>query len=285
MTVLHTVAHAKLNLTLDVLGTRPDGYHDLRSVMQEIDLEDEITLTLDTAQPWQMICGAGDVPCDDTNLCIKAAQLFFRETGLEPNGLTVSVEKRIPVQAGMGGGSADGAAVLRLLWKHYRHPFSIDRLYALGEMVGSDVPFCLHGAAALAEEKGQVLSDVPSLRGCCIVVCKPDFPISTPALFRAIDREPLGVHPDSDAMIAALRDGDWKRAAALLGNVFEPIVAREHPEVDEIRRAMLHSGAENAAMTGSGPTVFGLFADETQAKACLRSLSRQHRQVYLCHPV
>ncbi len=285
MTFLHTAAHAKLNLTLDVLGKRPDGYHDLRSVMQEIDLGDEITLTLDTGKPWQMICGAEDVPCDDTNLCIKAARLFFRETGLDPNGLTVSVEKHIPVQAGMGGGSADGAAVLRLLWEHYRHPIPAARLYDLGEMVGSDVPFCLHGAAALAEEKGQVLSDVPSLQRCCILVCKPEFPISTPELFRAIDRESVGIHPDSDAMIAALRNGDWRRAAQLLGNVFQPIVAREHPEVGEIRRAMLHSGAENAAMTGSGPTVFGLFADEAQAEGCRTSLSRQYRQVYLCHPV
>ena len=163
MTRLFTVAHAKLNLTLDVLVRRPDGYHDLEMVMQEISLGDALELELGTDQPWRMECSTGEIPCDDTNLCIKAARLFFEKTGIDCGGLTVRLTKYTPSCAGMGGGSADGAAVLRLLWEHYDHPISREELFLLAEQTGSDVPFTLLGGTALAREKGQVLTRLPKL--------------------------------------------------------------------------------------------------------------------------
>ena len=285
MTKLSAIAHAKLNLTLDVVGKRPDGYHDLRMVMQEITLGDEVTLTLETAKPWSVLSDSGEIPCDDTNLAIKAARLFFAEANIEPNGLTVEIIKRTPVCAGMGGGSADGAAVLRLLYDHYQKPISEEVLYRIAEQVGSDVPFALFGGTALAEEKGQVLTRISSMPPCYIVLCKPNFPISTPALFKAIDSEEIKIRPDTTAMLKALEQGSIEGIAAELCNVFSPAVERDHPEINEIKAVMLLFGALNACMTGSGPTVFGIFTEEEQAKAAFSALSEKYFDTYLTNPV
>lgn len=278
-------AHAKLNLTLDVVGRRPDGYHDLRMVMQEISLGDTVCLTLGTGKPWAVRSRSGEIPCDETNLAVKAAGLFFRETGLDSGGLTVTIEKRTPVCAGMGGGSADGAAVLRLLWEHYERPVSEAVLYRLGEETGSDVPFALFGGTALAEEKGQILHRLPSMPRCHIVLCKPPFPISTPALFRAIDRETISGRPDTAAMLAALELGDLAAVSRCLGNVFEPVVERDHSVLRDIRETLISYGALGASMTGSGPTMFGLFREETAARRAFAALKRRYADTFLTNPV
>ena len=159
---LSAAAHAKLNLSLDVLGRRPDGYHNLEMVMQEISLGDALELELGTGELWRMECSTGEIPCDDTNLCIKAARLFFEKTGIDCGGLTVHLTKYTPSCAGMGGGSADGAAVLRLLWEHYGHPISRDELFRLAEETGSDVPFTLLGARPLPGKRGRCSRCCPS---------------------------------------------------------------------------------------------------------------------------
>ena len=285
MTVLHGTAHAKLNLTLDVVGKRPDGYHDIRMVMQEITLGDDVTLTLGTGGPWRVCCDSGEIPCDASNLAVKAAKLFFAETGLEPNGLTVTLRKRTPVCAGMGGGSADGAAVLRLLQDHYGSPLSEHTLFALAEQTGSDVPFALFGGTALAEGKGQILTRLRPMPACKILLCKPPFPVSTPELFRAIDREQIGFRPDTSAMLRALEAGDLEAIASLLCNVFAPVVSRQHPQLEDIRRVMLDHGARNACMTGSGPTMFGLFSREDAARAAFDVLRSRYLDTFLTEPV
>lgn len=285
MTVLTAKANAKLNLTLDVVGKRPDGYHDLEMVMQEITLGDDIILTLGTGEPWAVVSESGAVPCDDSNLAVKAARLFFNETGLEPNGLTVEIRKNTPVCAGMGGGSADGAAVLKLLYQHYQKPISEQRLYELAEQVGSDVPFALFGGTALAEEKGQILSRLSSMPRCYLLLCKPSFPISTPELFRAIDNEIVNDRPDTKAMIRCIENGDLNGIAARLSNVFTSVVAKDHPEIREIIKIMVQRGALNASMTGSGPTVFGIFEDVEKAKAAFDLLVTVYPETYLAEPV
>ncbi len=282
---LSAAAHAKLNLSLDVLGRRPDGYHNLEMVMQEISLGDALELELGTGELWRMECSTGEIPCDDTNLCIKAARLFFEKTGIDCGGLTVRLTKYTPSCAGMGGGSADGAAVLRLLWEHYGHPISREELFRLAEETGSDVPFTLLGGTALAREKGQVLTVLPKLPMCHLVICKPDFPISTPALFRAIDDADIIARPDTQGMVAALKAEDLAGVAHRLSNVFAPVVAKDHPEIGEIRDVMLASGALGAEMTGSGPTVFGIFCDDTQAAACFGRLKARYHDTFLAHPV
>lgn len=280
-----TVAHAKLNLTLDVVGRRADGYHDLKMVMQEISLGDELTLTLETGEPWRMVTDSGDIPCDDRNLCIKAARLFFAATGVASNGLTVELKKRTPVCAGMGGGSADGAAVLRLLQQHYAAPLSQEKLFQIAEQVGSDVPFMLFGGTALAEGKGEILTRISPMPQCHFLLCKPPFPISTPELFRGVDSVEIITRPDTDGMLAAIARGDLYGVADKLYNVFEPVVAKEHPEISEIKTTMMEYGAKNACMTGSGPTVFGIFTEIEQAKACQQVLQHQFADTYLVHPV
>jgi 4-diphosphocytidyl-2-C-methyl-D-erythritol kinase len=285
MIKLEMVAHAKLNLTLDVVGKRPDGYHDLEMVMQEISLGDVVTLTLGTNKPWSVISQSGEIPCDDSNLAIKAARLFFEATGIDCGGLTVEIEKHTPVCAGMGGGSADGAAVLRLLSDHYGQPLSDSRLYALAEQTGSDVPFALFGGTALAQKKGQVLTRIAPMPDCYIVLCKPPFPISTPELFRAIDAEVIQVRPDTQGMLQALERGELKAVAAQLCNVFAPVVEFGHPEVRDIRETMCRMGALGACMTGSGPTVFGFFEEEEAAVACFESLSQTYAATYLVKPI
>lgn len=285
MTVLHTAAHAKLNLTLDVVGKRPDGYHDLCMVMQEISLGDELTLTLGTGEPWRVISGSEEIPSDDSNLAIKAAKLFFSESGIAPHGLTVEIQKNTPVCAGMGGGSADGAAVLRLLYEHYDRPISREALYRIAEATGSDVPFALFGGTALAREKGQVLSRLSPMPDCHILLCKPPFPVSTPALFRAIDGEVIEARPDTGAMVSALEQGSIHAIAGALCNVFEPVVAREHPEIHEIKSEMCQYGALGACMTGSGPTVFGIFTDASGAQQAYRSLKSKYSDTFLVKPV
>lgn len=285
MITLSMKANAKLNLTLDVIGKRPDGYHDLVMVMQEIALGDQVILTLHTEKPWTVISESGEIPCDDTNLAIKAARLFFEQSGLDPRGLTVEIQKNTPVCAGMGGGSADGAAVLRLLYDYYNQPFSEEVLFQIAEQVGSDVPFALFGGTALAKEKGQILTRISPMPQCEIVLCKPNFPISTPALFRAIDSEEITLRPDTDAMLCALTQGDINKVAENLYNVFSPVVEREHPEIQEIKEVLLRYGALNACMTGSGPTVFGIFTEEGKAKAAYTALSEKYSDTYMTKPV
>lgn len=285
MTVLHTVAHAKLNLTLDVVGKRSDGYHDLTMVMQEISLGDDITLTLGTKKPWKVISGSQEIPSDDSNLAIKAAKLFFSESGIDPDGLTVEIQKNTPVCAGMGGGSADGAGVLRLLYEHYGKPISREALYRIAENTGSDVPFALFGGTALAKEKGQVLSRIPPMPDCDILICKPPFPVSTPALFRAIDSEVIERRPDTKAMLAALEQGSIEEVAKALYNVFEPVVAQEHEEIHEIKSVMCRQGALAACMTGSGPTVFGIYQDHGSAENAYRMLKTLYSDTFLVKPV
>lgn len=285
MMVLKTTAHAKLNLTLDVIGMRPDGYHDLKMVMQEITLGDDITLTLNTGDGWHVTSQSGEIPYDEQNLAVKTAKLFFEAAGISVQGLTVDIQKNTPVMAGMGGGSADGAAVLRLLQTHYGNPLSENTLYRLAEKTGSDVPFALFGGTALAEEKGQVLSRLPSMPDCEIVLCKPPFPVSTPALFRAVDQENITQRPDTAAMLVALEAGRLADVAAALGNVFAPIIFREHPEMTEIRNTLLRYGALGAAMTGSGPTMFGLFSEKTAAEAAFFALKQNYTDTFLTKPV
>ena len=285
MTVLHTVAHAKLNLTLDVVGRRPDGYHDLTMVMQEITLGDEVTLTLGTGEPWKVISGSAEIPSDDSNLAIKAARLFFAESGMDPEGLTVEIRKNTPVCAGMGGGSADGAAVLKLLYEYYEKPISPEALYRIAEKTGSDVPFALFGGTALARGKGELLTRIPSMPDCDILICKPPFPVSTPALFRAMDSEVIEKRPDTKAMRKALEQGSIASVASSLYNVFEPVVARDHCEIGEIKTAMCQCGALAACMTGSGPTVFGIFVDRNDAEAAYKRLKTKYFDTYLVKPV
>ena len=285
MTTLYEGAFAKINLTLDVLGKREDGYHDLKSVMQTISVRDDIEIDIDTGKPWCLSCDKEDIPCDERNLAWKAAKVYFETIGKDPNGLEIRITKRIPSEAGMGGGSADAAAVLRALNRHYDYPLSVAALAELGGLVGSDVPFCVLGGTAMAEGRGERLRKLPDMPDCFFVVCKPDFSVSTPALYAKLDETTIGKRPDHSAMENAILAGDLLGVAQNLYNVFDPVVTAEHLELNYIKSIFNSYASVGQQMTGSGSAVFAIVTEFEHAAVICQMLKDNYPQVYIAKPV
>lgn len=285
MTTLYEGAFAKLNLTLDVLGKRPDGYHDIKSVMQAISLRDDIEIDVGTGKPWKLLCDKEDIPTDERNLAWKAAKLFFDTTGKDPQGLEIRITKRIPAEAGLGGGSADAAAVLRALNRHYGAPFSLPALAELGGQIGSDIPFCVLCGTAMAEGRGEMLRPLPNVPDCIFVVCKPDFSVSTPALYAKIDEKAIAQRPDHRAMESALLAGDLGAVAQNLCNVFDPIVTEEHLELNYIKSIFNSYGAVGYQMTGSGSAVYCIVENFEYAAVICSMLRENYPQVFIAKPI
>lgn len=278
-------AHAKLNLTLDVLAEREDGYHDLRMVMQSVSLADELTLTCG-GEGVRVSTNLRYLPRNERNLAAVAAHAFWAQTGRPPEGLEIGIVKRIPVCAGLAGGSADAAAVLRALNERAGSPLDRMGLARVGEQVGSDVPYCVLGGTALVEGRGERLTPLPPLPNCHIVICKPPFPISTPELFGQIDCKRLRRRPDTAGILAALETGDLEGVARRLYNVFEDVLSDHRgAEIAEIKQELISAGALGAAMSGTGPTVFGIFAEEQAAAACCQALRESYAETFLARPV
>lgn len=279
-------AFAKLNLTLDILGKREDGYHDLRMVMQSITLADTLTLEENQGEGLRVSANLRFLPTGEKNLAAAAALRFWEALGREPENLDIRIEKRIPVCAGMAGGSSDAAAVLRALNQRAGEPFSPRELAKIGERVGSDVPYCVLGGTALAEGRGEVLTPLAPLPRCWVVACKPDFPISTPELFAQADRVKLRRRPDTAGLVAALEAGDLGGVARRMYNVFEDVLpARLYTRVAEIKNILIQCGALGANMSGSGPTAFGLFDRLEAAQEARACLAQRYRDTFLCETV
>lgn len=285
MTTLYEGAFAKLNLTLDVLGKREDGYHDLQSVMQTISIRDDIEIDVGTGKPWKLLCSVEGIPTDETNLAWKAARIYCETMKKDPNGLEIRITKRIPSGAGMGGGSADAAAVLRALNRHYGNPLSIFALAELGAQVGSDVPFCTLCGTAMVEGRGERLRKLPDMPDCVFVVCKPDFSVSTPELYKKIDEVAIAQRPDNRAMESALVAGDLGKVAENLCNVFDPVVTAEHLELNYIKSIFNSYGAVGYQMTGSGSAVFAIMSEFEFAAVACNMLKGNYPQVFIAKPV
>lgn len=285
MTTLYEGAFAKINLTLDVLDKRPDGYHNLKSIMQTISMRDDVQIDVQTGKPWSLQCSMEGIPTDETNLAWKAAKVFFDSTGKDPNGLEIRITKRIPTQAGLGGGSADAAAVLRALNRHYDSPMSLPALAELGSFVGSDVPFCTLCGTAMVEGRGEKLRKLPDLPDCCFVVCKPDFSASTPELYKKIDEAAIAKRPDHQAVENALLAGDLGKIAENIWNVFDPMVTAEHLELNYIKSIFNSYGCICQQMTGSGSAVFGIVPDFEYAAVICNMLKENYPQVFIAKPV
>ena len=285
MTTLYEGAFAKLNLTLDVLGKRDDGYHDLKSVMQTISIRDDIEIDIGTGKPWTLECDKDDIPTDERNLAWKAAKVYLDAMGKDPNGLAIRITKRIPSQAGMGGGSADAAAVLRALNRHYGEPLSIFALAELGAQVGSDVPFCTLCGTAMVEGRGERLRKLPDMPDCVFVICKPEFSVSTPELYKKIDECTIAKHPDNQAMESAILSGDLGRVAENVWNVFDPVVTEEHLELNYIKSLCNTYGALTQQMTGSGSAVFAIMPNFEYAAVLCSMLKGNYPQVFIAKPV
>ncbi len=279
-------AYAKINLTLDVLGKRSDGYHELSMVMQSVTLADQVTIRKTTDKGISLTTNLGFLPGAEQNIAGIAARVFEKEIGFSVDGIAIDLDKHIPVCAGTAGGSSDGAAVLRGLNQLFSAGRSLDQLAKIGEKVGSDVPYCVWGCTALAEGKGEKLTWLPSLPACFIVLCKPDFSISTPDLFRRIDDVKIRFHPDTTGMLAALENGDLSAIARRLFNVFEDVLpAPRRAVIDEIKQTMINSGALGACMSGTGPTVFGIFDSPDAARRAFAELEITYKDTYLTEPV
>ena len=285
MTTLTEGAFAKINLTLDVLDRREDGYHDIRSILQTVALRDDIELLLDTGTGWHIECETAGIPLDETNLAWRAARVFFDTFGGEPDGLTIRITKRIPSGAGLGGGSADAAAVLRALNRLTGADFSRAQLEELGALVGSDVPYCVAGGTMLAEGRGERLTPVTPMPHLPVVICKPDFPISTPELFHRVDARTSRCRPDTEGICAALADGDMPKLARRMYNVFEDVLTRREGEIAAIKSRLLDGGALGAVMSGTGSAVFGLFADADSAAYAKRRLARDYAECFLTETI
>ena len=285
MTTLYEGAFAKLNLTLDVLDKRSDGYHDIKSVMQTVSIRDDIEIDIGTGKDWCLTCDQEGVPTDNRNLAWKAAELFFHTIDKDPDGLSIRITKRIPMEAGLAGGSADAAAVLRALNKHYQEPLSILALAELGAEIGSDVPFCTVCGTAMAEGRGERLRKLPDMPECFFVVCKPAFSSSTPELYRKLDASVIGRRPDHRAMESALMAGDLWKVAENLCNVFDPLVTADHLELNYIKSIFNSYGSIGQQMTGSGSAVFCIVESFEYAAVICNMLRENYPQVFICKPV
>lgn len=266
-TLLTLSANAKINLTLDILGTREDGYHEVAMIMQEISLHDtlsmgkinqgiSLTIVIEGQQ--------GTLPADESNLCWKAAALVQKEYNLQ-EGVEIHLTKRIPMAAGLAGGSADAAAVLKGMNHLFRLGMTEARLCELGARLGSDIPFCVMGGTMLATGRGEILTRLPSFPRLSVVLAKPPVGVSTAWAYKTYDAGYDGPHPDNEAMLEAIHGGDAHKAADLLCNVLEGVTETEHPVIADYKRLMMEHGAMASMMSGSGPTVFGLVREKQQA--------------------
>ena len=285
MTTLFEPAYAKINLTLDVLGLREDGFHDIKTVMQTISLRDEVEIDVGTGKPWVLKCDKEGIPCDERNLAWKAAKLFEEVTGRDLGGIEIRITKRIPSEAGLAGGSADAAAVLRALNDHFGAPLSIGALAEVGGQIGSDIPFCVIGGTCMCEGRGERLRKLPNMPECVFVVCKPDFGVSTPALYKKIDSVAIPKRPDNNAMEGALKAGDLGKVAEQVYNVFDPLVTEEHLEMNYIKSIMNSYGALAYQMSGSGSAIYAIMPDFEYAAVVCNMLKENYPNIYISMPV
>lgn len=282
MSSITVQAPAKLNLTLDVLGRRPDGYHEMKMVMQSVSLVDTLTLETGPGEGISLSTNLGFLPVDGRNLAAIAARKLSESSGADFGRLTIRLNKQVPVCAGMAGGSSDAAAVLRGLNDLMSLGLSPETLARIGGAVGSDVPYCVLGGTALAEGRGELVTPLSPLPKCWAVLAKPGFPISTPELFHRLDSLRLRCHPDTVGMLSALEESDLPGVARRLFNVFEEVLpVRRRERIEELKQALLHAGALGASMSGTGPTVFGLFDTQETAQRGYERVKSMCRDAFL----
>ncbi|WP_044641810.1 4-(cytidine 5'-diphospho)-2-C-methyl-D-erythritol kinase [Risungbinella massiliensis] len=272
-------APAKINLTLDALRKRPDGYHDLEMVMTTVDLYDRIDLTSIDGTSIQLDSSSGLVPQDERNLAYLAARILREKTGVR-KGVHIRIEKNIPVAAGLAGGSSDAAATLRGLNRLWKLGLSLEELAQIGAEIGSDVPFCVYSNTAIARGRGEVLEPIPAPPKCWVVLAKPSQGISTADVFGRLRVDQIEQHPSTSHMVDALKKQDLKAVIGSMGNVLEPVTMAMHKEVSRLKEKMHLFGASGVLMSGSGPTVFGIVPKESRAKRIVNSLKGFCEQVY-----
>ncbi|MDO4621820.1 MAG: 4-(cytidine 5'-diphospho)-2-C-methyl-D-erythritol kinase [Eubacteriales bacterium] len=278
-------ARAKINLSLDVIGRREDGYHLLRMVMQNVDVYDTLTMERVEEEGIQLTADVEGIPLDSGNLIWKAADLLMKEFQL-PGGVRIHLQKRIPAAAGLAGGSADAAAVFHGMNALFELGLSEKELRERGVTLGADIPYCIMGGTALSEGIGEVLTPLPKMPDCWILLAKPDIDVSTKYVYEHLDAAVEYHHPEVDRQVQAIRNGDLKEITACLENVLETVTVSNHPIVTRIEERMLELGALGSRMSGSGPTVFGIFDNEETAQKAYKEILDSHlaKDVFLTVP-
>ena len=279
MEELEVRAYAKINLGLDVVRRLENGYHEVRMIMQTIDLFDTLTLHK-TAGEISLQTDSAEIPTDGDNLVCKAARLFKEETKVE-GGIAVRLTKRIPVAAGLAGGSTDAAALLRGLNTLYETGLSVEQLCAMGVKLGADVPYCIIGGTAIAEGIGEVLTKLPDAPPMQLLLAKPDIAVSTKYVYENLKLSELDSHPDIQGIAEAIRRGDREGILCRMDNVLQSVTEKQYPVVTKIKHSMEESGALKTLMSGSGPTVFGIFDSKEAAFSAKEKLSDQIKQVFV----
>lgn len=272
-------SYAKINLTLDVLSKREDGYHDIKSVMQTVNLFD-LVIVDKVINGISITTNIRHIPSDSRNIAYRAAEEFFAYTGIN-GGAKIMIHKNIPVSAGLAGGSGNGAAVLAALNVLYNAGLSYEQLCGIAVKLGADVPYCINGGTQLACGIGEVLTPIDAQPKMDILLVKPFLNISTAAVYNEIDNAEFLKRPKSEEMIASLKNDDISATASLLCNVMESVTEKQHPQIAGIKRKMISDGAIGAVMSGSGPTVFGIFPDAKSAKLSADSFSYQFKDTYV----
>ena len=285
MDTIRLKARAKINLGLDVVRRREDGYHEVKMVMQMLRLYDQIDIEKTQESGILVRSNLSFLPTDERKIAYKAAKVMIDQFGLEQGGI-IRIEKHIPVAAGMAGGSTDCAAVLYGMNKLFGLRLNQKKLRELGVKLGADVPYCLMRQTALSEGIGEILTPISPLQDCPILIAKPSVSVSTRHVYEHLKLDEQTMHPDIDGIVTALADGDLYGVTDRMANVLETVTVPEHPVIDEIKKQMMASGAVNALMSGSGPTVFGIFDDEEKAKKACEDMkaSGLARQIYLTRP-
>ena len=287
MDYIRVRAHGKINLGLDVLGRRDNGYHDVRMIMQSVGLYDNVEIvnlgTSASGKPEIDIeTNLKYLPNNENNLAYKAAMLLMEEFYISKH-ISIRIKKMIPVAAGMAGGSADAAAVLKGVNKLFGLGLSNEELKKRGVTLGADIPYCIDGGTALSEGIGEILTPLPPMPPCIILLVKPPINVSTKLVYEKLDSKEIEYHPDIDGMIETIKAGDLVGMASRLGNVLQTVTEAEYPIITEIKEKMLSMGALNSMMSGSGPTVFGIFNDRAKAKEAYSffKTSNLGKQVFL----
>ncbi len=281
MNSIELKSRAKINLSIDVIGKRDDGYHLVQMIMQTIDLYDIIKLTELHTEDILVQSNSNDIPLNKNNIVYKAACLLKKEFGIK-KGIEIDIRKNIPVAAGMAGGSSNAAAVLVGLNKLWNLQLSNNELRHIGLKLGADVPFCIEGGAYLAEGIGEKLTKIKGLpENISILICKPNLFVSTKEIYQGLDINNIEIRPDNEYLIKSLEDKSIEVVAKNMVNVLEPVTNKKHDEIKNIEKIMMNNNAMGSIMSGSGPTVFGLYLNEEDAELGKRELQKQYDQVYV----
>lgn len=267
-------AYAKINLGLDVIRKRPDGYHEVKMIMQTVDIWDLLTFRKISNPGIFLSVDQQEIPAGPDNLVYKAAEMIMQKYHIN-SGVEITLEKHIPVAAGMAGGSTDAAAVFHGLNQLFDLGMSLEQMQGMGVKIGADVPYCIMGGTALSEGIGEVLTALAPPPACTLLVAKPDISVSTKFVYENLHADKLTKHPDIDGMIGAIREGNLAGITERMENVLETVTVKAYPVIRQIKKAMLDKGAENALMSGSGPTVFGIFKEDRTGKEALEEIKKQ----------